>query len=101
MPRVSFEDELQMTKTTKVHLLPLDENTTKMHWILYRNFSTNKFLDHAFRYFTVQTIREDQWMLSRVSDSSTSEKKNLTEFDRAIVQYRERVVEHLANNPNI
>ena len=92
MSRVSFGPSLEKTKTVRVHLLPLDENTTRMHWGIHRNFAKHPIFDGVFRFFMEETIKEDQWILDRTVSSSVSRRNNLTEFDWTIIQYRKHMI---------
>ena len=57
----------------------------------------NVILDEFFRYMMVDTIKEDKWILSKISGASEGRRQFLNEFDWTIVQYRKRVVDLFKN----
>lgn len=90
LSRVGFGRDF--TKSVRVHLLPLDENKTRMFWGLHRNFMKASWMDPVFRFLMEKTIDEDKGILEVISHDN---KQTLTEFDWVIVQYRKNLKAYL------
>ena len=89
LSRVGFGSNF--TKSVRVHLLPLDENKTRMFWGLHRNFMKASWMDVVFRFLMERTIDEDKAILENMA---SRDKQMLTEFDWVIVQYRKYLASH-------
>lgn len=89
--RVGFGSNF--TKSVRVHLLPLDENKTRMFWGLHRNFMKASWMDAVFRFLMEWTIDEDKAILENMA---SRDKQTLTEFDWIIVQYRKCLTNNFA-----
>lgn len=92
LSRVCFGDGF--TKAVRVHLLPLDDNKTRMFWGLHRNFMKETWMDPIFRFLTEKTIDEDKAILENMA-SQKDFKETLIEFDWIIVQYRKKIKSYL------
>lgn len=88
LARVCFGTGL--TKSVRVHLLPLGENRTRMFWGLHRSFLKAWWLDFVFEYLMEKTIDEDKTILENLANPNKSKPQTLTEFDWVIVQYRKK-----------
>lgn len=85
-----------MTKSVRVHLLPLGENKTRMFWGLHRNFLKAWWLDGVFRFLIEKTVDEDKVIVENLA--SKTFKQTLTEFDSVIVQYRKRMTSYVEHD---